>query len=205
MPRGLGTLCGTPVRAKALHRRLRNCRRRSQSGCGVMVSACRCCTRRCPWWVAPGCCSSMFVGMGSRRSVRPTTSAGLLLTRSREVPNPTRDGGSGRRDRPTTLGACSGTARRIWRPDQLTVGLSILSPICDKTKYVSHKETTMAARKVSARTRRSAQELGERCAEWRKLQNLTAEQVAQRAGVPVQRCGSSSPALPGSASGSSST
>ena len=47
----------------------------------------------------------------------------------------------------------------------------------------SHKGITMAARKVSARTRRAAQELGERCAEWRKLQNLTAEQVAQRAGV----------------------
>ena len=41
----------------------------------------------------------------------------------------------------------------------------------------------MAARKVSARTRRAAQELGERCAEWRKLQDLTAGQVAQRAGI----------------------
>ncbi len=41
----------------------------------------------------------------------------------------------------------------------------------------------MVARKVSARTRRAAQELGERCAEWRKLQDLTAEQVAQRAGI----------------------
>jgi transcriptional regulator with XRE-family HTH domain len=41
----------------------------------------------------------------------------------------------------------------------------------------------MAARRIPARTRRAAQELGERCAEWRKLQNLTAEQVAQRAGI----------------------
>ena len=41
----------------------------------------------------------------------------------------------------------------------------------------------MAARRVSARTRRAAQELGERCARWRKLQHLTAAQVAQRAGI----------------------
>lgn len=41
----------------------------------------------------------------------------------------------------------------------------------------------MAARKVSARTRRAAKVLGERCAEWRKLQGLTAEQLAQRAGI----------------------
>lgn len=41
----------------------------------------------------------------------------------------------------------------------------------------------MPPRVVSARTRRAAKELGERCAEWRKLQNLTAQQVAQRAGI----------------------
>lgn len=41
----------------------------------------------------------------------------------------------------------------------------------------------MPPRKVSARTRRAAKELGERCVEWRKLQDLTAEQLAQRAGI----------------------
>ncbi len=41
----------------------------------------------------------------------------------------------------------------------------------------------MVARTVPARTRRAAQALGERCVEWRKLQGLTAEQVAQRAGI----------------------
>ncbi len=41
----------------------------------------------------------------------------------------------------------------------------------------------MATRTVSARTRRTALALGERLVEWRKLQDLTAEQVAQRAGV----------------------
>jgi transcriptional regulator with XRE-family HTH domain len=41
----------------------------------------------------------------------------------------------------------------------------------------------MAARHISARTRRAAKELGERCAEWRKLQDLTAGQLAQRAGI----------------------
>lgn len=41
----------------------------------------------------------------------------------------------------------------------------------------------MAVRTISARTRRQAQTLGERLVEWRKLQDLTAEQVAQRAGV----------------------
>ena len=41
----------------------------------------------------------------------------------------------------------------------------------------------MAVRPISARTRRHAQTLGERLVEWRKLQDLTAEQVAQRAGV----------------------
>lgn len=41
----------------------------------------------------------------------------------------------------------------------------------------------MPARSVPARTRRNAQTLGERLVEWRKLQDLTAEQVAQRAGI----------------------
>ena len=41
----------------------------------------------------------------------------------------------------------------------------------------------MVARKISARTYRAAQELGECCVQWRKLQHLTAEQVAQRAGI----------------------
>lgn len=41
----------------------------------------------------------------------------------------------------------------------------------------------MAARKISALTRRAAKTLGQRCVEWRKLQDLTAEQVAQRAGI----------------------
>lgn len=41
----------------------------------------------------------------------------------------------------------------------------------------------MPPRKVSARTRRAAKALGERCVEWRKLQDLTAQQVAQRAGI----------------------
>lgn len=41
----------------------------------------------------------------------------------------------------------------------------------------------MAARKVSARTQRASKALGERCVEWRKLQGLTADQVAQRAGI----------------------
>ncbi len=41
----------------------------------------------------------------------------------------------------------------------------------------------MATRSVSARTHRATKALGERCVEWRKLQDLTAEQVAQRAGI----------------------
>ncbi|MDO9396161.1 MAG: helix-turn-helix transcriptional regulator [Herbiconiux sp.] len=41
----------------------------------------------------------------------------------------------------------------------------------------------MAGRTVSARTRRNALTLGARLTEWRKLQDLTAEQVAQRAGI----------------------
>ena len=41
----------------------------------------------------------------------------------------------------------------------------------------------MASRPLSMRVRRSAAELGEHLTTWRKLQNLTAEQVAERAGI----------------------
>lgn len=39
------------------------------------------------------------------------------------------------------------------------------------------------AGRSSARTVRAARQIGEHIAVWRKLQNLTAEQVAERAGV----------------------
>lgn len=39
------------------------------------------------------------------------------------------------------------------------------------------------AGRSSARTVRAARQLGENVATWRKLQNLTAEQLAERAGV----------------------
>lgn len=38
-------------------------------------------------------------------------------------------------------------------------------------------------RRSPARTRRAAREIGEHATAWRKLQGLTAEQVAERAGV----------------------
>jgi transcriptional regulator with XRE-family HTH domain len=41
----------------------------------------------------------------------------------------------------------------------------------------------LATRPISARTRRAAVEFGEHVRTWRKLQGLTAEQVAERAGV----------------------
>lgn len=41
----------------------------------------------------------------------------------------------------------------------------------------------MAVRPTTARTRRAAAALGEHLRTWRKLQALTVEQVAQRAGV----------------------
>lgn len=41
----------------------------------------------------------------------------------------------------------------------------------------------MAKRPLPVRVRRSAQELGDHLLAWRKLQNLTAEQVAERAGI----------------------
>lgn len=41
----------------------------------------------------------------------------------------------------------------------------------------------MATRPIPARTRRSAQNLGEHLRTWRKLQSLTIEQLAARAGV----------------------
>lgn len=41
----------------------------------------------------------------------------------------------------------------------------------------------MAKRPTPARTRRAAQEMGEHLTAWRKLQGLTAEQVAERADI----------------------
>ena len=41
----------------------------------------------------------------------------------------------------------------------------------------------MAKRPLPVRVRRSASEIGEHLVAWRKLQNLTAEQVAERAGI----------------------
>jgi transcriptional regulator with XRE-family HTH domain len=45
-----------------------------------------------------------------------------------------------------------------------------------------HQETTMA-RPLPHRVERAAEELGEHLRTWRKLQRLTVEQVAERAGV----------------------
>jgi transcriptional regulator with XRE-family HTH domain len=42
------------------------------------------------------------------------------------------------------------------------------------------------AGRSSARTARAARQIGENVATWRKLQNLTAEQLADRAGVSRQ-------------------
>jgi transcriptional regulator with XRE-family HTH domain len=41
----------------------------------------------------------------------------------------------------------------------------------------------MATRPTPARTRQAARELGEQLRTWRKLQGLTAQQLAERAGV----------------------
>jgi transcriptional regulator with XRE-family HTH domain len=41
----------------------------------------------------------------------------------------------------------------------------------------------MAKRPLSVRVRRSAEVIGDHLVTWRKLQNLTAEQVADRAGI----------------------
>ncbi|GAB3199927.1 hypothetical protein GCM10027062_17900 [Nocardioides hungaricus] len=41
----------------------------------------------------------------------------------------------------------------------------------------------MAAKRTSARTQRAAADIGTHVAAWRKLQNLTAQQVAERADI----------------------
>ena len=44
------------------------------------------------------------------------------------------------------------------------------------------------ARPVPARTRLAAQHVGPHLTAWRKLQGLTADQVAERAGIPAAPC-----------------
>src|SRR5450830_983699 len=50
-------------------------------------------------------------------------------------------------------------------------------------RYVHHWEVPVTVRPLPVRVRRAALELGQHLSTWRKLQNLTAEQVAERAGI----------------------